>query len=67
MKGGSTAWVLTKALYGTTQKGTRIEMAYFFNNLTEAENNMLQGWMNSFEDSVLSKLDFRKKIAEALK
>ncbi len=67
MKGGSTAWVLTKALYGTTQKGTRIEMAYFFNNLTEAENSMLQSWMNSFDDTVLSKLDFRKKITEVLK
>jgi D-alanyl-D-alanine carboxypeptidase len=67
MKGGSTAWVLTKALYATTQKGERIEMAYFFNNLTINENDMLQGWMNSFELNVLSKPEFRKKIAEALK
>ena len=67
MKGGSTAWVLTKALYATTQKGERIEMAYFFNNLTINENDMLQGWMNSFELDVLSKAGFRKKIAEALK
>ena len=27
MKGGSTAWVLTKALYATTKKGKRIELA----------------------------------------
>ena len=67
MKGGSTAWVLTKALYATTQKGERIEMAYFFNNLTINENDMLQGWMNSFELNVLSKVSFRKEIAEALK
>jgi D-alanyl-D-alanine carboxypeptidase len=67
MKGGSTAWVLTKALYATTQKGERIEMAYFFNNLTINENDQLQGWMNNFELNVLSKAEFRKKIADALK
>jgi D-alanyl-D-alanine carboxypeptidase len=67
MKGGSTAWVLTKALYATTQKGERIEMVYFFNNLTINENDQLQGWMNSFELNVLSKAEFRKKISEALK
>ncbi len=67
MKGGSTAWVLTKALYATTQKGERIEMAYFFNNLTINENDKLQGWMNSFELNVLSKAEFRKKVSEALK
>ncbi len=66
MKGGSTAWVLTKAIYATTQKGEKIEMAYFFNNLTINENDMLQGWMNSFELDVLSKAEFRKKISEAL-
>ncbi len=67
MKGGSTAWVLTKALYATTQKGERIEMAYFFNNLTINESDMLTGWMNNFELNVLSKPEFRKKISEALK
>lgn len=67
MKGGSTAWVLTKALYATTKKGERIEMAYFFNNLTINENDMLQGWMNSFELNVLSKEEFRKKISDTLK
>jgi D-alanyl-D-alanine carboxypeptidase len=67
MKGGSTAWVLTKALYATSKKGVRLEMAYFFNNLTINENDQLQGWMNSFELNVLSKEEFRKKIAEALK
>jgi D-alanyl-D-alanine carboxypeptidase len=63
MKGGSTTWVLTKALYATTKAGDRIEMAYFFNDLTEKENNMLQGWMNSFELSVLQSEDFRKKVS----
>lgn len=67
MKGGSTAWVLTKALYATTQKGEKIEMAYFFNNLTINESEMLTGWMNNFELNVLSEPEFRKKISDALK
>ena len=62
-KGGSTAWVLTKAIYAKTKKNTRIEMAYFFNNLSTKENEMLQGWMNSFELNVLSNANFRKKVA----
>lgn len=67
MKGGSTATVLTKALYATTKKAERIEMAYFFNNLTERENTMLQGWMNSFELATLQNENFRQKIGTALK
>lgn len=66
MKGGSTQWVLTKALYATTQRGERIEMAYFFNDLTVAENARLQKWMNAFELNVLQDANFRKKVAQAL-
>ena len=65
-KGGSTAWVLTKALYATTKKNTRIELAYFFNNLTQKENGMLQSWMNSFELNILSNNRFRKKVGNVL-
>ncbi len=48
MKGGSTIFVLTKALYATLKDGTKIEMAYFFNDLTGDENQRLQKWMNHF-------------------
>ncbi|MCY7293132.1 MAG: class A beta-lactamase-related serine hydrolase [Ferruginibacter sp.] len=65
-KGGSTAFILTKALYATTKKGIKIEMAYFFNGLTEAENEKLQGWMNAFEISTLTSKVFRNKITAAL-
>ena len=41
-------------------------MAYFFNNLTELENEKLQGWMNAFEISTLTNKNFRKKISVAL-
>ncbi len=66
MKGGSTAWVLTKAMYATTRTGTRIEMTYFFNDLSVAENQRLQKWMNAFELKILSDDAFRKKVAVAL-
>ncbi len=62
MKGGSTLFVLTKALYATLKNGTKIEMAYFFNDLTGEENHRLQNWMNDFEIQVLSNEEFRKKI-----
>ena len=67
MKGGSTMFVLTKCLYATTKNDTRIEMAYFFNELTQTENNKLQQWMNAFELQVLSNVAFRKKITETFK
>ncbi|HUZ58071.1 MAG TPA: serine hydrolase [Hanamia sp.] len=66
MKGGSTIFVLTKALYATLKKGTKIEMAYFFNNLTRQENEQLQKWMNSFELKVLTDENFREKVGEYL-
>jgi D-alanyl-D-alanine carboxypeptidase len=65
-KGGSTAWVLTKALYATTQKGHAIELAYFFNNLSLQENDRLEGWMNDFELAALASETFRQKIKTVL-
>jgi D-alanyl-D-alanine carboxypeptidase len=65
-KGGSTAWVLTKALYATTKKDIRVELVYFFNHLTLNENSMLQKWMNAFELKVLSDEQFRQRIKLAL-
>jgi D-alanyl-D-alanine carboxypeptidase len=62
MKGGSTIFVLTKALYATLTDGTKIEMAYFFNDLGADENRRLQGWMNDFEIKVLTDENFRKAI-----
>ncbi len=62
MKGGSTIFVLTKALYATLKNGTKIEMAYFFNNLTGEENYRLQKWMNDFEIKVLTDENFRREM-----
>ncbi|MEO5942263.1 MAG: serine hydrolase [Ferruginibacter sp.] len=66
MKGGSTNWILTKALYATTNDDTKIEMAYFFNNLSPAENTRLQRWMNDFELELLRNYSFRQKVAKYL-
>ncbi len=63
MKGGSTPWVLTKALYATTKDNDRVEMACFFNDLNPAENERLQQWTNAFEISILADESFRKKAA----
>ncbi|MEO8765853.1 MAG: serine hydrolase, partial [Ginsengibacter sp.] len=62
MKGGSTIFVLTKALYATLKDGTKIEMAYFFNDLTGEENRRLQSWMNDFEIKVLQDGNFRRQL-----
>ncbi len=62
MKGGSTIFVLTKAMYATLKNGTKIELAYFFNDLSGAENNRLQPFMNDFELKVLSDENFRIKL-----
>ncbi len=66
MIGGSTIFVLTKALYATLKNGTKIELAYFFDDLTQQENEQLQKWMNAFELKILRDEDFRKKVGENL-
>lgn len=47
-KGGSTAFVLTNALYATTKDGNRSEVVCFFNNLTQIESEVLQKNVNAF-------------------
>ena len=66
MKGGSTAFVLTNALYATDKKGNQTEMAYFFNELSVLEMTKLQMSMNEFELKILTNEDFLKKITKEL-
>ncbi|MBZ0098344.1 MAG: hypothetical protein K8F30_04630, partial [Taibaiella sp.] len=54
MKGGSTLWVLTKAIYATTTTGETTELAYFFNNLKMQDVDKLAMNMNSFELAILT-------------
>jgi D-alanyl-D-alanine carboxypeptidase len=66
MKGGSTAFVLTEALYATDKKGNKTEMAYFFNNLSVLEMIRLQMSMNEFELKILTNKEFREKVKTEL-
>ncbi|MBL0357044.1 MAG: serine hydrolase [Chitinophagaceae bacterium] len=62
LKNGSTVFVLTEAFYATTQLDDRIEAAYFFNGLTQAENEKLQGWLNDFRIALTQQEKFRNKV-----
>jgi D-alanyl-D-alanine carboxypeptidase len=66
MKGGSTAFVLTKALYATDKKGNKTELAYFMNDLGFLENTRLQMSMNEFELKILTDSEFREKVKSIL-
>jgi len=62
MKGGSTAFVLTKALYATTIKGDKTELAYFLNNLTFTQKMFLHAAMNEFELNILADKEKRNEL-----
>lgn len=67
IKNGSTAFVLTEAFYATMHNGTKIEAAYFFNDLTPSENLQLQGWLNDFRIGLTQDENFQKKVLAAFK
>lgn len=66
MKGGSTAFVLTKALYATDTEGNKTELAYFINDLTLIQSIRLQGSLNAFELAILTDDEFLEEVAEAI-
>lgn len=53
-KGGSTAFVLTYALYATDKKGDKTRLVFFFNDLTPLEGQFLQTMLTEFQQKVLS-------------
>lgn len=67
MKGGSTAFVLTQALYGTDMQNNKTEIAVFFNNLYTLESIKLQASLDEFEQRVMTDEAFRKKLTELFK
>lgn len=67
MKGGSTAFVLTNALYATDKTGNKTELAYFFNDLGVLQRIRLERSMNAFELKILTDEAFRNKIERELK
>lgn len=64
--GGNTISVFTKALYATLKDGTKIEIAYFFNDLNGRENLKLQSWSHEFDSKILRDESFRKKLINGL-
>lgn len=66
MIGGSTISVFTRVIYATLKDGTKIELAYFFNDLAGRDNYKLQSWSLDFESKILKDENFRKKLADEL-
>lgn len=66
-KGGSTAFVLTNALYATMKDGSRTELVFFFNNLTPTENQMLQQNLNTFLINCMQASRYRQTVADLTK
>ncbi len=66
MKGGSTPFVLTKAIYATDKKGNKIELAYFINDLGFIEKTILKLSKNEFEHKILTSEEFRNKVKKEL-
>lgn len=67
MKGGSTASVLTKALFLTDKKGNQYELVYYINNTDLKDNIRLQISMNEFELNLLTQEEFRNKVIATFK
>ena len=63
---GTTPSIFNKVVYGTTSDNKKIEMVYFFNNLTEDENDDIRRWSEDFDYKVLTNNRFRSKIGSAL-
>lgn len=61
-KGGSTMFVLTKALYATDKKGVKTELVYFLDNLDFWEQMRLSRSMNAFELHLLTDATFAEKV-----
>lgn len=62
-KGGSTAFVLTVAMYAEDKEGNRTEIAFFADDLSQWEQLKLQQKMNSFQLKLLTDPSFRKRIS----
>lgn len=62
IKGGSTPFVLTQALYATDKEDNTTELVYFFNDLNLLENMRLEKSLNDFNLNILKNQAFRDKL-----
>ena len=65
-KGGSTATVLTEAMYATDKQNNKTEIAVMFNNLSQMENLKLQFSLNEFDLKLISDSSFRQQVVKTL-
>jgi D-alanyl-D-alanine carboxypeptidase len=66
MKGGSTAFTLSKAMYATDKKGNRTTLTYFMHGLNYLESTTLTAAMNDFELNLLTSEAFRKELKDVI-
>ncbi|MFC4212052.1 serine hydrolase [Pedobacter lithocola] len=65
-KGGSTAFVLTDAFYLTDLKGNKISSAFFFNDLSQSEQLLINKNFGEFESSIITNSKFREHLVKEL-
>lgn len=65
-KGGSTAFVLTMAMYATDREGNQTEFAFFANDLTLIEQTKLSRVLNEFQLKFLKDTEFQKLVKSEL-
>lgn len=61
-KGGSTAFVITIAMYATDKEGNQTELAFFANELSLIEQTKLSRVLNEFQLRFLRDSEFRELI-----
>jgi D-alanyl-D-alanine carboxypeptidase len=67
IKGGSTAFVITTALYATDSLGNFSSLAIFFNNLKDWERIIIEWNCEKFQLRLLSDKEFRDNVIATLK
>ncbi|MFE8700004.1 serine hydrolase [Cytobacillus sp. FJAT-54145] len=66
IKGGSTAFVMTSAMYATDKKGNCTEFVFLSNHLNVLEVTKLSKNMNGFQLKFLTDEEFRNSVKEEL-
>ena len=66
IKGGSTAFIVTEALYATDAPGNKTALAVFFNDLKDWEKIFIDWNLTKFELKILLDEKFRNNVKEKL-
>ncbi|WP_318614733.1 serine hydrolase [Sporosarcina sp. YIM B06819] len=66
MKGGSTSFVLTQALYAETLEGDKTEIVLLTDNLSPREVKLMQRNLNSFVSKLIGDEEFRHSVQQQL-